>query len=130
MTTTDKQRGTGSKPGEERATETSTAGEEHTGIEDVVAGEVVDHALDVAEVVVGIGFAEPDGVAYEDGAVAEVDTEAEGEAAESGQDCDYYDGGREFMVHSHPQILGNTSRLLSRSISPQSRCLLNGGLAP
>jgi len=82
--TTDKQRGTSSKPGEERTAKTATAREEHAGVKEVVVGEVVDHALDVAEVVVGVGLAEPDGVAYEDGAIAEVDTEVEGEATESG----------------------------------------------
>ena len=42
----------------------------------------MDHVLDIAEVEIGVGLAEPDGVADEDRVVAEMDTEIEGEAAE------------------------------------------------
>ena len=88
----------------------------------------MDHVLNITEVEISVGLAEPDGITNEDRVVAEVDTEVEGETAEGGQDCDYYDGGRRFMLHYHPQILDNNVARLFHSISHLSQCRLNGDL--
>ena len=77
---TDDEGDTSDELGEERATETATTRVEHHRVENVVVWKVGNHVLDIAEIEVGVGFAEPDGrVVDKDSAVAEMDAEVKGE---------------------------------------------------